>query len=88
MVGVRTRRPMLTDWPRSLAVNLLVMRDTAEAIRIAEKLLATLDIAEPEVMLELEVLEVSRTRLLELGVQFPSQVPYSSSAATTRKTPA
>src|SRR5262249_13296016 len=52
-------------------VNLLVMRDTPDAIRIAEKLLATLDVAEPEVVLELDVLEVARSRLLELGVQFP-----------------
>ena len=42
--------------------NSIVMRDTPEAIRLAEKMVADQDIAEPEVMLEVEVLEVSRSR--------------------------
>jgi len=54
-------------------LNLLVMKDTPEAIRLAEKLIVTQDRAEPEVMLEVEVLEVKRGRLLELGVQWPNQ---------------
>jgi general secretion pathway protein D len=57
-------------------LNLLVMRDTPDAVRLAERLLATLDLAEPEVMLEIEVLEISRSRLLELGVKFPEQIGY------------
>jgi general secretion pathway protein D len=55
-------------------LNLLVMRDTPEVIRIAEKLIAAHDRAEPEVVLELEVLEVSRTKLTQLGVKWPDQV--------------
>ena len=55
-------------------LNMLTMRDTPEAIRIAEKLIAAQDLAEPEVMLELEVLEVDRNRLTELGIRYPSQV--------------
>ncbi len=55
-------------------LNLLVMRDTPEAIRLAEKLIAAQDLAEPEVMLEMEVLEIGRSRLQELGIRFPSQV--------------
>ncbi len=54
-------------------LNLLVMRDTPEAIRLAEKIIAVQDLAEPEVMLDVEVLEVKRGRLLELGVQYPNQ---------------
>ncbi len=54
--------------------NLVVMRDTIDAIRIAERLLAIQDRAEPEVMLEVAVLEVSRSRLINLGVQWPSQL--------------
>lgn len=57
-------------------LNLLVVRDTPEAIRLIEQLIDSLDISVPEVMLEVEVLEVSRTRLLELGLQFPDQVGY------------
>ena len=55
-------------------LNLLTMRDTPEAIRMAEKLIATQDLAEPEVMLELEVLEVGRNKLSELGVRYTTQL--------------
>lgn len=55
-------------------LNMLVMRDTPEAIRIAEKLVVANDLADPEVMLEIEVLEVSRSRLQELGVRYPDQL--------------
>lgn len=52
-------------------LNLITMRDTPEAVRLAEKLVATYDLAEPEVTLEMEVLEVTRARLLELGIRWP-----------------
>jgi general secretion pathway protein D len=52
--------------------NSIVMRDTPDAIRLAEKMVADQDVAEPEVMLEVEVLEVSTTRLTELGITWPS----------------
>jgi general secretion pathway protein D len=55
-------------------LNLLIMRDTASMIQLAERLVATHDVAEPEVMLEVEVLEVQRSRLLNLGIQFPNQL--------------
>jgi general secretion pathway protein D len=54
-------------------LNLMVVRDTPEAVRLVEKLVAVADRAEPEVMLEVEILEVKRSRLLELGVQWPTQ---------------
>ncbi|MHB1215775.1 MAG: secretin N-terminal domain-containing protein [Thiobacillus sp.] len=54
-------------------LNLLVMRDTPDVIRLAEKIIAVQDLAEPEVMLDVEVLEVKRGRLLDLGVQYPNQ---------------
>jgi len=57
--------------------NSIVMRDTPEAIRLAERMVADQDIAEPEVMLEVEVLEVSTTRLSELGLKFPSQFTFT-----------
>ncbi|HET7832588.1 MAG TPA: secretin N-terminal domain-containing protein [Gallionella sp.] len=58
--------------------NSLVMRDTPEAIRLAEKMIADQDIADPEVMLEVEVLEISRSRLSEIGVKFPSQLTFTA----------
>ena len=55
-------------------LNLLVMRDTPEAIRLAEKLIAAQDLAEPEVILELQVLEVTRTKMQNLGMLYPTQI--------------
>lgn len=55
-------------------LNMLVIRDTPEAIRVAERLIAGNDLADPEVMLEMEVLEVSRSRLQELGIRYPEQL--------------
>jgi len=64
-------------------LNLLVMKDTPEAVRLAEQLLASLDMAEPEVMLDVEVLEMTRTKLLELGLRFPDQIGYGLLSPTT-----
>ena len=50
-------------------INLLVMKDTPNTIRLAEKLIAAQDIADPEVMLQVEVLEVGYNKLLEIGAQ-------------------
>lgn len=53
-------------------LNTLVMRDTPEAIRTAEKLIMSQDMAEPEVMLEVEVLEINRRSLENIGIRYPS----------------
>lgn len=58
-------------------LNLLIVRDSPEAIRMAEKLVALQDVPEPEVMLEVEILEVKRTRLLDLGVRWPDSLSLS-----------
>lgn len=55
-------------------LNYLAMRDTPEAIRMAERLIANQDLPDPEVILEVEVLEVSVNRLQELGVRYPEQL--------------
>lgn len=58
-------------------LNLLIMRDTPQVIAMAEKLIEAQDKAEPEVMLDVQVLEVKRTRLTELGLLYPSSVKGS-----------
>jgi len=66
-------------------LNLIIMRDTPEAVQLAEKLIATQDMAEPEVMLEVEIMEVLRSRLVDLGVQWPTQLaltPLASGGGT------
>lgn len=54
-------------------LNLVVIRDTPEAITLAEKLVSVIDVADSEVMLNIEVLEVSRSKLQELGIVYPNQ---------------
>jgi general secretion pathway protein D len=66
--------------------NSLVMRDTPEAIRLAEKMVSDQDIADPEVMLEVEVLEISRSRLSEIGINYPSQITFTARGATATPT--
>lgn len=58
-------------------LGIIIMRDTPEAIRMAERIVALQDISDPEVMLDVEVLEVKRTRLMELGVNWPNQLTLS-----------
>ncbi|MEP7294946.1 MAG: secretin N-terminal domain-containing protein [Burkholderiales bacterium] len=61
----------------------LVMRDTADTIAVASKIIAAHDVPEPEVMLEVEVLEISRARLSNLGIKLPESVTFSTPEAST-----
>lgn len=63
--------------------NLLVLRESPEAIGLAEKLIQLQDLEEPEVMLEIEVLEINRSRLLNAGIQWSSQLTVSPLGGTT-----
>jgi general secretion pathway protein D len=56
--------------------NLIVIRDTPEVVAMAAKLIDAHDQPEPEVMLEVEILEVKHTTLNELGIKFPDQVVF------------
>lgn len=61
-------------------LNLVIIRDTPDAVRLAEQLVAAHDLPEPEVMLEVEVLEVASTLARELGVNYPQQVSVGPTA--------
>jgi general secretion pathway protein D len=73
-------------------LNMVMVRDTPETVRLAEKLVAMSDRPEPEVMLEVEILEVSRSKLKELGAQWPNQfsvlniAPSATSVTTATAT--
>jgi general secretion pathway protein D len=60
--------------------NTLVVRDTPDAIAVAEKVVAAHDFADPEVMLEVQVLEVARERLTNLGIKWPDSATISTPA--------
>ena len=55
-------------------LNMVIVRDTPDAIRMAERLVALEDVPEPEVMLEVEVLEVQRNHEVNLGIAWPGSV--------------
>ncbi len=69
-------------------LGLVVVKDTPVAIRNAERLVAAQDIAEPEVMLEVEVLEIGANRLLDLGLRYPNSFAVGvAGGGTTPPTP-
>ena len=57
-------------------LNLMVVRDTPEVVRLIDRLMQNLDVAEAEVVLELEVLEVSSTKVDEIGLSLPEVFNY------------
>lgn len=65
-------------------LNMVMVRDNPETLRLAEKLVAISDRPEPEVMLEVEILEVTRTKLMELGAQWPTQFSVLSRETQTQ----
>jgi general secretion pathway protein D len=53
-------------------INALTIKDTPERITAAARLLSAIDKARPEVIIDVELLEVDRTRLQEYGLQLAS----------------
>ena len=66
--------------------NMIIMRDSPEAILLAEKLVALHDQPEAEVMLDVEILEIKRSKLLQAGVQYPTQVALAPMASASGAT--
>jgi general secretion pathway protein D len=58
-------------------LNLLIVRDSPEAIKLATRLVALQDVAEPEVMLDVEILEIKRSRLMDLGIAWPTSLGFA-----------
>ena len=54
------------------ATNAISLKDTPERIAAAGRLIAAIDKARPEVIIDVELLEVDRLRLREYGLQFGS----------------
>src|SRR5215831_573918 len=54
------------------ATNAIVIKDTPEHIVAASRMLSAIDKAKPEVIIDVQLLEVDRTRLLEYGLQVAS----------------
>ncbi len=52
--------------------NAIALKDTPERVAAAAKLIAAIDKARPEVVIDVEVMEVDRVRLKEYGIQVAS----------------
>jgi general secretion pathway protein D len=58
--------------------NSISLKDTPERIEAAGRLIAAIDKARPEVVIDVELLEIDRTKLLEYGLQIASPVSDGS----------
>lgn len=58
-------------------LNLVIVRDSPEAIKLAAQLIAVQDVPEAEVMLDVEVLEITRTRAMDLGIAWPTTLSFT-----------
>ena len=66
------------------ATNAITIKDTPERITAAGKIITAIDKARPEVIIDVELLEVNRTHLHEYGLQIAS--PGSAAASTAPST--
>jgi general secretion pathway protein D len=70
------------------ATNALTIKDTPERVAAASRVLTAIDKARPEVIIDVELLEVDRTKLLDYGLQIaspgsPAPVGIDGSASVT-----
>jgi general secretion pathway protein D len=64
------------------ATNTIAIKDTPARVAAAGKLIAAIDKARPEVVIDVELLEIDRTRLKEYGLQLASPTADSSTGPT------
>ena len=70
------------------ATNALTIKDTPERIAAAARVISAIDKARPEVIIDVELLEVDRTRLQEYGLQIASPGSARHQRIGRRSTPA
>ncbi len=64
---------------------MIMIKDVPEVMVLAEKLIASQDIAEPEVMLEMDIIEVRRSVGTDKGVTWPTQLSVLPATGLTLK---
>ena len=52
-------------------LNTLILKDSAEVLALAEKIIQAQDLPDAEVMLEMQVMEIKRSYLQDLGINYP-----------------
>ncbi|NTW58093.1 MAG: hypothetical protein HGA43_02850 [Nitrospirae bacterium] len=68
-------------------LNSITVRDTPEKIKLVEKIIAANDLKEAEVILDVEILEISRTKALSYGWNFQPGLTIGASVSGTKLTP-
>ena len=63
--------------------NSIILREAPEALEVAARVIAAQELTDAEVMLELEVMEVSRDRLNQIGIQWPGSLSLSTPGSAT-----
>jgi general secretion pathway protein D len=66
--------------------NAIVIRDTADKIAMAERILLSIDKAKPEVLIDVAVLEVDRSYKQTLGVKPPTSITAANPPGSTGTT--
>lgn len=64
-------------------LNAIVVRARPDAIELAQKILEVADLADAEVMLAVDILEINRDRSKNLGIDHPNNITATISQGTT-----
>ncbi|MDM8544620.1 tetratricopeptide repeat protein [Desulfococcaceae bacterium HSG9] len=84
MVGILSKMLKTKDIIANEKLNTVVIRGSPEAVEIAAKIIEANDRAPAEVMLNVEILEVSRTELMNLGVEISDQIRFGMGEGSSR----
>jgi general secretion pathway protein D len=72
---VKTRDAVLDE-----RTNAIILRDSPDAIKVAERIIRALDVTPAEVVIDAQILEVSSSDLLHLGIQYPDGIQFGLQA--------
>lgn len=65
------------------SLNAIIVRDTADKVRVAERIIEANDKARAEVVVDVELLQINTTKLRDLGVTWPSSITTSIDTGST-----
>jgi len=68
------------------AQNAIVVRATPDEILLAKQIIASLDLAKPEVLVDMYVMEVRRDKLRNMGLSPPTSLTVTANNSTTSTT--
>ncbi|WP_250525514.1 secretin N-terminal domain-containing protein [Caballeronia sp. GAWG2-1] len=69
---VKTRDAVLDE-----RTNAIIMRDAPDTIKVAERIIRALDVTPAEVVIDAQILEVSSSDLLQMGISYPNRIEFA-----------